>query len=120
MTSSKNIRTPERFSLFPTVAEPNDSIMMDADSGYTSDDDSPEMKTLKKGQRPQPTLDTDRGMLNIPSGPLSEAAESIMQNDFTVFPSKHNNQSHLLTIHLDHRLRRTTAAERPRTVRITH
>lgn len=57
--------------------------MADVDSGYTSDEDSPEMKTLNKKHRIQPNASFDPGKLT-PSSQPENITDSILQQGYTV------------------------------------
>jgi hypothetical protein len=58
--------------------------MVDADSGYTSEEDSPEMKTLKKEHlHPSNVSGFDPSKLT-PSSQSSKITESILQQGYTV------------------------------------
>lgn len=81
--SPQNIR-PSKILSFLTPSEPKDDVMTDDDSGYTSDEDSTEMKTLKKEFPPQPTAGLDPKKLRAPVGNPAEAAASILQRSYTV------------------------------------
>jgi len=58
-------------------------ILPDNDSADESGDDSPEMKTLKRGNRGRPEATTDQSRLGVPTENV-EIAESIMKSEFTV------------------------------------
>lgn len=67
--------------------------MTDVDPDYTSEEDSIEMKTLKKEFPSQPTATHDLKKLRVPSGNPADAAGTIIQKSYTV----HLNQSNALS-----------------------
>jgi hypothetical protein len=81
--SPQIIRTLDPVAPVSLPSEPLDVDMIDADSGYTSDEDSPEMKTLKKEHRHQSSAGLSPNRL-APFIHSSKAADTILQQGYTV------------------------------------
>jgi hypothetical protein len=116
---------PAASSPFPKLEQPEDVVMRDApgttnedsELGYVSDEDSIEMKLLKKDyqQRSSVSVGVDGEKLNVPSNLPSDRADSIFQIDYTVaFLSPINEPSFILTSIQDHGMRRKITAQKPR------
>lgn len=71
--------------------------MTDVCSGNTSDEDSTEMKKLKKEFPPQSKLDLNLNKLRVPSGNPSAAAGTIIQKSYTVQKPRSVSTVHQLT-----------------------
>jgi hypothetical protein len=61
-------------------------VFDDSDSAYISDEDSPEMKQLKKEERSQSHEFSEDGTLKVPSvkSATLKSAEAMLQSDYTV------------------------------------
>jgi hypothetical protein len=61
----------------------------DLDSAYVSDEDSPEMKELKREDRQLPYDQSEDGTLKVPSTKSTKlkSGEAMIQSDYTVFGS---------------------------------
>ena len=86
--------------------------MADADPGNVSDEDSTEMKALKKGFALNPTVDVDSTMLYPQSGSSTQAAEMMLKRSYTVLPNTPICAMITLTRYLGDGLRREFATER--------
>jgi len=62
------------------------TVFEDSDSAYVSDEDSPEMKELKKEDRHQSYDRSEDGTLKVPTSKSAalKSAEAMLQSDYTV------------------------------------
>jgi hypothetical protein len=68
------------------MTDAQEPVFNKLDSAYISDEDSPEMKQLKKEERSQPHELSEDGTLNVPSAKSAtlKAAEALLQSGYTV------------------------------------
>jgi hypothetical protein len=61
-------------------------VFDDSDSAYISDEDSPEMQELKRGDRRHPFDLPEDGTLKVPSSKSAtlKSAQAMLQSDYTV------------------------------------
>jgi hypothetical protein len=91
------------------MADAQKTLFDDSDSAYVSDEDSPEMKELKKEERQQPFDRSEDGTLKIPSSKSTalKSAAAMLQSDYTVFSSETSYSSPcVLTFRKGYGLRR--------------
>jgi hypothetical protein len=71
------------------MADAQKPIFDDSDSAYVSDEDSPEMKELKREDRQQPYDRSEDGNLKIPTTKslTLKSAEAMLKSDYTVHSS---------------------------------
>jgi hypothetical protein len=71
------------------MADAQKPVFDDLDSAYVSDEDSPEMKELKREDRQLPYDRSEDGTLKVPSTKSTalKSAEAMLQSDYTVFGS---------------------------------